>query len=103
MLERLGFSVITAGDGVEAVDLFRKHAASIRLVLLDMSMPKLSGPEVFEALCEIRDDIPVILCSGYGEKTATVDIRGGSLAGFMHKPYEMQSLREILHRILVTS
>ncbi len=100
MLERLGFTVVLAGNGQEAVDLFAPHAEEIRAVLLDMSMPGMDGRETFHLLREIRPDVRAILCSGYTEQIAVERFSGLGLAGFLQKPYEMDRMARTLRRVL---
>ena len=65
MLERLGVNVILAEDGREAVEVFRARHNEIDCVLLDLTMPNLDGEEAFKEMKEIRNDVRVILSSGY--------------------------------------
>ncbi|MFV8749835.1 response regulator [Nannocystaceae bacterium ST9] len=99
-LERLGFRVVVASDGREAVERFREHADAIVCVLLDLTMPELDGHQVFRELRAIRPSVPVVLCSGYSEQAVTGLFAGEGLAGFIQKPYTMHSLRETLQRVL---
>jgi two-component system, cell cycle sensor histidine kinase and response regulator CckA len=91
-LERVGLQVLTARDGREAVEMYRLHAERIRLVLLDMTMPHMSGEEVFREIRRIRSDCRVILSSGYNESDATSRFSGKGLAGFIQKPYRQADL-----------
>jgi PAS domain S-box-containing protein len=100
MLERHGFSVLTAGDGREGVETFRVHADEIRVVLLDMTMPYMNGEEVFRELRRIRPRARVILSSGYNELDATNRFAGKGLAGFIRKPYGMNDLISAVRRVL---
>jgi len=70
MINRLGFEVLMAKDGKEAEDLFSGRHQSIRLVLTDLTMPRLNGWDTLKALRRIRPDIPVILASGYDANSA---------------------------------
>lgn len=96
MLERLGFRVITAVDGIEAVEAFRRHHEEIRLVLLDMTMPRMDGVEAFRALRAIRPDVKVILTSGYSEQMAAEQVGENGPAAFLQKPYRPADL---VHKI----
>jgi len=96
MLERLGFSVLAAVDGCEALELFRKHADEIVCVLLDLTMPHMDGAETFRELRRLRPDVAVLLCSGFDEHVATQSFAGEGLAGFLQKPYNMAELRKKL-------
>lgn len=92
MIERLGYNIISAANGVEGIEMYRKHIDEIGLVLLDMTMPDLSGEDVFRELRKYRSDIPVILASGFNEQDATNRFAGKGLAGFIQKPFTMDNL-----------
>jgi len=100
ILKAVGFDVLLAADGREAVEVFRERGDDIRVVLLDMTMPHMGGEETFTALRRIRDDVRVILSSGYNEQEATNRFAGKGLAGFIQKPYPPRKLAEILRGIL---
>ena len=100
MLERMGFSVLAAADGLEGVEVFREHCDDIRFVLLDMTMPHMGGEEAFREMHRIRDDVPVILSSGYNEQDAVSHFAGKGLAGFIQKPYGSVDLKAALRQVL---
>ncbi len=100
MLEELGFKVITARDGRNAVDLFRNYDGDIDLVLLDMTMPHMNGEETFRELRRINPSVKVILSSGYNEQDATNRFAGKGLAGFIQKPYRSTMLMEKIEKAL---
>ena len=100
MLRRKGFDVLAARDGQEAVDLFRQHADAVRLVLLDMTMPLQSGEETLAEMRRIREDVPVILSSGYSEQEAVERFEDKGLDGFLQKPYKTEALLEKVRAIL---
>jgi CheY-like chemotaxis protein len=100
MLERMGFSVLTAPDGREALKVFREHADEIVCVLLDLTMPHMDGEEAFRAMRRLHPGVTVILCSGYNEHDATQRFAGKGLAGFIQKPYNMAALRKKLMEVL---
>ena len=100
MLESRGFQVLTAGDGVEALEVFEKNRDRIQAVLLDLSMPQMGGEEVFTELRRLRPGIPVIMSSGYNEKDVTRRFVGKNLTGFVQKPYREADLMTILRQIL---
>ena len=100
MLEKVGFTVLTACDGREGVEVFSQHADEIRVVLLDMTMPHLNGEEAFREMRRIREDVRVILSSGYNEVDATGRFAGKGLAGFIQKPYPIEALVGKLAAIL---
>ncbi len=92
ILKRLGLRVLEAGDGREAVERFRENAGDISLVLLDLTMPRLDGAGAYAEIARIRPDAPVILLSGYSEQEVRARFTGGSLAGFVEKPFSLQTL-----------
>ena len=98
MLEILGFEVLTAEDGDEGVEVFRRHADEIVLVVLDLTMPRMSGEKTFDEIRRLRADARVLLASGYEKQRATERFEG--LAGFIQKPYQMVTLREKVRRAI---
>jgi PAS domain S-box-containing protein len=102
MLKRLGFEVLTACDGREALEVFQENANSIVCVLLDLTMPHLDGEQTFRELRRVNKDVCVILSSGYNEQDVIQRFVGKNLAGFMQKPYKMDALRTKLKEVLGT-
>ncbi len=100
LLEGLGFDVLTAKDGKEAIDVFAAHQREIVCVLLDLTMPKMSGDEVFRELRRLSDDVKVILLSGYGETESIRRFSGRRPDGFIQKPYQLNQLVEKLREVL---
>ncbi len=100
ILESRGFQVLTANDGRTGVDLFRKEAGRITLVILDMTMPHMDGEEAFRELRRIRSDVRVILTSGYSEQDAIGRFAGKGLAGFIQKPFLPSALLEKIREAL---
>jgi two-component system, cell cycle sensor histidine kinase and response regulator CckA len=100
MPAHMGFSVLAASDGHEALKMYREHADDIVCVLLDLTMPYMDGEEAFRAMQRLHPDVTVILCSGYNEQDATQRFAGKGLAGFIQKPYNMAALREKLTEVL---
>jgi PAS domain S-box-containing protein len=102
MAESMGFAVLTAADGEQAVEAVRRHGAEIRAIILDLTMPKLDGAGALERILRIEPGAKVILSSGYDETEATQRIAKGVLAGFIRKPYGIKQLRSALERALET-
>jgi len=100
MLEMLGFRVITACDGVEAIEVMRAKRQDIDFVMLDLAMPRMSGEETFHALKAIDPNIPIIISSGYSEEEVESHFSGAELAGLIPKPFSFQNLRDVLGRVL---
>ncbi len=91
-LRGLGFDVILAADGQEAVDAMRLHHARIVLVVLDRTMPRMSGEAAFREIRRIDPGARVILSSGYDDEAATNALRAEGLAGTLRKPYRVRDL-----------
>ncbi len=100
MVERFGYRVLTASDGEEAIMLFREHEHEIVCVILDLTMPKKDGKATFEELRHIRSDVKVIISSGFDEQDVTQRFLGKGLAGIIKKPYQLESIRKELKRVL---
>jgi two-component system cell cycle sensor histidine kinase/response regulator CckA len=100
VLERHGYSVITAADGAQAIDIFEREGDNIDLVILDLSMPIMSGEETFRELHRIRPNTPVLLSSGFNESEAVRRFLGKGLAGFVQKPYTAHQITESIRQTL---
>jgi CheY-like chemotaxis protein len=100
MLQKLGFETIPASGGREALELFRADPDRVRFVLLDMTMPNMSGREVFLEMRRIRPDVPIILSSGYGRDDVVALFKSENPSGFIQKPYQTSDLdRAIRHAL----
>jgi PAS domain S-box-containing protein len=100
MLKRLGFEVLKAYDGVEALEIYDRHSEAIVCVILDLTMPRMGGEEAFLQLRSRKPDLPIILSSGYSEMDVVGRFTGKRLTAFIHKPYTGDELREILRKTL---
>lgn len=100
MLEKMGFTVLTADNGREGLEVFRQHAGQLRCVLLDMTMPQMDGEQTYREMRRLQETVPVILMSGYNEQTATSRLAGRGLAGFVHKPYDFATLARAIRKVL---
>lgn len=99
MLKELGLKVVTAKDGVDALEMF-KSGNDISFVILDLTMPNMSGDECFEELKRISPDVKVIISSGYSEQEVTQKFIGKGVAGFVQKPYRLAELEEAIKRVI---
>jgi len=100
MLEKLGFSVLTAENGKEALDVYKNNQSDIDLVVLDMIMPDMGAAETYDELQSINPAIKVLLSSGYGADQQTSGLLSRGFSGFIQKPFNMQSLSEKIAEIL---
>ncbi len=105
LLQKRGFAVITAEDGHAAVDLFRDHAQDIDVVLLDLTLPGMSGPEVFRVLRGMKPDVKIIFSSGYDPQGITPGsaFTEEVLSNFIRKPYRIDELVYTLREALDSS
>ena len=100
MLEKLGFSVLTAENGKEALDVYNNNQNNIDFVVLDMIMPDMSGGETYDQLKSINPSIKTLLSSGYSINGKTQAILDRGCNGFIQKPFNMQSLSEKIEETL---
>ena len=87
-----GYRVITARDGFQAIEMYRKLRDQIALIILDFTMPVMDGADVFEELLEIDPEVPVVLSSGFAEQARLQSMLARGLRGFIPKPYTHQKL-----------
>ena len=99
-LMRLGFAVLLAKDGVEAVEIFRQHRDEVRCVLCDLTMPRMNGWETLVALRKLAPGLPVILASGYDKAHVMAGDHPELPQAFLSKPYQLQGLRDAIGRAL---
>lgn len=102
LLEKLGYTVIVAKGGEQAVEYMKKKGKGVDLVLLDMVMPGMDGGMTFDQLRELYPSLPIILSSGYSIEGQAAQIIGRGCNGFLQKPFNLselsQKIREILDR-----
>jgi PAS domain S-box-containing protein len=98
MLEELGFTVITANDGREALKVFAS-TPEIAFVIMDLTMPHMDGEQCFRELRQLKPDIRVMVSSGYNEQEVTHKFMGKGLAGFIQKPYRLSTLKEAIRNL----
>lgn len=100
ILSRMGLKVITARNGLEALQMFQNHSNAISAILLDMTMPELDGAETFTELRCLNADVPIVLMSGYDENDARSHFGLGDLTGFLHKPFGVAQLTQVMQDAL---
>jgi len=98
MLQELGFTVVTANDGREAVALF-KASPEVAFVVLDLTMPVMDGEQCFRELRVHNPEVKVVMSSGYNEQEVAQQFVGKGVAGFIQKPYHLSTLREAIRKI----
>jgi CheY-like chemotaxis protein len=98
LAESLGFQVLEAADGLEAVALFELRHAEIEAVLMDLTMPHMDGRQAFLRMREVDPRVPVVLTSGYSEQDVLADFLGKGLAGFLPKPYQSSQFISVIRQ-----
>ena len=92
VLERQGFDVVLAKDGIEAVELFARHCDAIDAVVLDVEMPRMNGVAALAVMRIMRQEVPVILSSGLPPEDIRERLAGASATATLHKPYSPDDL-----------
>jgi PAS domain S-box-containing protein len=100
MLRGMGFTVIEASDGQQAVAKHREHASSLVAVVLDLTMPHLDGVEALKAMRRLGQPVRAVLMSGYNVEEAADRFAGQGVAQFIQKPFQAAELREKMHALL---
>jgi PAS domain S-box-containing protein len=100
LLQAMGYDVLLAGNGEEAVELYERHSDNIDLVLLDIVMPQMGGAETYERMKEINPDVKVLLLSGYSIDGEATDILKRGCNGFIQKPFTMKELSGRIRQIV---
>jgi two-component system cell cycle sensor histidine kinase/response regulator CckA len=100
MLEALGYQVIEARSGNEAVEVYRKSQARIHAIILDVIMPDMDGSETFDLLKEINPDAKVLLASGYSIDGKAGEILARGCDGFIQKPFDLNNLSTAISEIM---
>ena len=99
MLEKIGYNVITAGDGQKAVEIFGNRSNEIDCVLLDLTMPRMNGEECFHGLRKIREDIRVVIYTGYSKEDTAKIFIGEEAVEFLKKPFRSKVLTNIMRKV----
>lgn len=100
LLTVMGYRVLVARDGKEAIEVYRKNRHTIDLVLLDIIMPNMGGGEAYDCMREINPDIKVLLSSGYSVDGEAGDILKRGCRGFIQKPFKVSELSRKIEEIL---
>jgi CheY-like chemotaxis protein len=100
MLKKMGYEVLTAHNGREAIDIFKQNNDKVTIVVLDLVMPGMSGGEVFERLKQIDSNVKVLLSSGYSIDGQAAEILNRGCDGFIQKPFKLNELSYKLREII---
>lgn len=99
-LSRLGYTALLAEDGEQAIRLYRRHQNGVGAVILDMTMPKLTGKQTLKQILEINPKAKVILVSGYTAEGTSEELLAEGAMGFLQKPYNIMLFAQTLRRVL---
>lgn len=100
ILKAMGFTVIGAVNGKEALEIYLNNAVEIAFVITDMGMPVMDGYQLFRELKKINPGLPIIISSGFGDSDVTSKIPREEIAGLINKPYGHDQSREVLKSVL---
>lgn len=100
VLEREGATVLTASDGVEALEVFEAHKDTLTVVLLDLSLPRMRGEEVLAQMQTRRPDLPVVVASGWDEQEVVKRAPNPSVTAFLAKPFRPSELTERIRSVI---
>ncbi len=99
-LQDLGYSVILAENGLDAVEIYRENPKGIDLVLLDMIMPQLNGYEAFKQIREIDNEAKILLSSGFVSGEEVKNLLEAGAQGFLAKPHRLATMAQAIRTIL---
>ncbi len=100
VLERLGYSVVCENSSPNALEIFRSRSDEFDLVITDMSMPRLTGLDLAEKMLKIRNDIPIILFSGYYDIVDEKEALAKGVKGMMKKPIKPRAMLKTVQEVL---
>jgi PAS domain S-box-containing protein len=100
VLHKLGYEVLTAYHGKEAIEVYRQNRQKVAMVILDLIMPEMGGGETYDRLKEMDPNVKVLLSSGYSLDGQATEILNRGCDGFIQKPFQLKHLSEKLRRII---
>lgn len=99
ILRSLGYEVVTASNGKEAVDIYRERGKEIALIIMDLVMPVMDGETAFREIRKINPDVKVIISSGYSADRMDI-LRNVGVKGFFSKPYRLAEIADVVRKVL---
>jgi CheY-like chemotaxis protein len=100
LLTGLGYRVISAADGEEAIELFARHRTDIDLLLVDIVMPGKGGRDVYEAVRATGSDVPVVFMTGYSAEVAPNALGSETGCKVLYKPYDLDALAAVIRDVV---
>lgn len=101
LLKKMGYKVLTANRGEDAVAIYRQNKVRVAMVILDLIMPEMNGGEVYDRLRRINPDVKVLLSSGYSLKGQATEVLDRGCNGFIQKPFLANELSKKIRDIIV--
>lgn len=103
VLEAEGYTVLTASNGRESIQLYKEHWRNIHVVLLDFMMPEMTGDKVFDHLKQINPNVPVLLVSGSADLACQANMLAKGVRGVVHKPFYLTDLVQQVGSVIATT
>jgi PAS domain S-box-containing protein len=100
MLHSLGFRVLSAGNGLEGLDIYKQKQSEISVILLDLLMPEMSGKVCYKNLKQINPKVKVVITSGIGELEKKKELEKMGITAYLEKPYSLENISKKLYQIL---
>jgi len=100
LLEAMGYTVLLAGDGREALEVYREHVHRVDIILLDLIMPRMGGGETYDRIKKINPEVKVLLSSGYTLSGQAAEILERGCDGFIQKPFSIHELSARISQIM---
>ena len=100
VLESQGYTILKAGDGKQAIELYQQHQQKIDIVVTDMGLPEMTGKDEFKELKKINPKVKVILASGFLEPEMKTELLNAGAKSFIQKPYNAESILKIIRNVL---
>ena len=99
-LQDLGYSVLLAENGLDAVEIYRENPGAVDLVLMDMIMPKCGGHQAFYQIRELEPEAKILLSSGYVSESEVQDLLRQGACGFLSKPHRIAVVAQAIRSAL---
>lgn len=100
ILSKHGYKVLKASDGETAIRTYKRHKENIDVVMLDIGLPKIAGPDVLLKIKQEKPDVKVVIASGYLEPELRSDIDRAGVRYFLHKPYMLDEVVKIFQTVI---
>lgn len=100
MLTKVGYTVLTASNGKEALEIYKRRSHEIDLVVLDLIMPEMGGKQCLEQLVKLNPNVKVVIASGFSPNGQIKEVLGSGAQGFVGKPYDMRTVLEVVRDVL---